>query len=160
MRSIKKKLLAALAVTAALFGLVGVGAVEAGVYTTQNTCAHATAGNRICYDVSAGTVTAFDNAGAVVAGPTPASASFAAPSRGWIAYDHECNAQPVYVSSGGPATIVAWVTSFSTPGGFGLPATVSISSNWYGNVNVNDTADDVFAWLANSATGYECFIVP
>lgn len=159
MRSIKKKLLAAFAVTAALFGLVGVGAVEAGVYTTQTTCAHATAGNRICYDISAGTVTAYDNAGAIVAGPTPASKSFATPSRGWIAYDFECNAQPVYVSTGGPATLVAWITSFNTGGAYGLPSTISISNGWYGNVEVNSSADDVFAWMANQNAGYECFIV-
>lgn len=157
-----RRLVAVVAVAVAGAGVAGVGVAEAGVYTTQSTCAHATAGNRICYDVSAGTIVVLNNGGAVIAGPTPASPSFAAPSRGWIAYDWECNAEPVYVSTGGPGQLVGWVTTFATAGGFGLPAVVRIGPAVTGvqNVTVNDSADDVLAWYANSGSGFECFIVP
>lgn len=73
------------------------------------------------------------------------------PSRGWIAYDFECNA-------GG-----ALNTTFNTPGGYGLPATVNITDTWTpvpGMVIVNSSAEATVAWYANSNTGFECILVP
>lgn len=156
-----RRVLACAAVAVLGAGVAGVGVAEAGVYTTASTCAHATAGNRICYDISAGTVVVLNNGGAVIAGPTPAASSISA-SRGWISYDYECNAEAIYVSTGGPGTLVGWVTTFATAGGYGLPAVVRIGPAVTGiqNVTVNDSADDVLAWYANSGAGYECFIVP
>ncbi len=157
-----RRVLACAAVAVMGAGVAGAGVAEAGVYTTASTCAHATAGNRICYDVSAGTIVVLNNGGGVVAGPTPATPYFGAPSRGWIAYDFECNATPIQVSVGGPPVTIGWQTTFSTGGGFGLPAQVKISSAaGYGeNVLVNQSASDLIAWYANSNSGLECFIVP
>lgn len=151
MKNIRKRLAAIfLSLTAVFGGLALAGVADAGTYTTANTCAHATAGNRICFDISAGTVTAYDNSNNVVAGPTPAYLTGATPSRGWISYDFECNADG------------ANNTVFNTPGGYGLPTTLRITDTWApvpGLIVVNNSAMNTFAWLANSGTGNECFIV-
>jgi len=150
--NIRKRLAAILlSITVIFGGLAIAGVAEAGVYTTATTCAHATAGNRICFDISAGTVTVFNNGGAVIAGPTPASLTSANPTRGWIAWDNECNA-------GGSNN-----TSFATPGGFGLPTSINFVDGNFppfpGNINVSTSALNTIAWYANSNQGYECFIV-
>jgi hypothetical protein len=151
MKNIRKRLAAIVLSVSAIFGgLALAGIADAGTYTTATTCAHATAGNRICFDISAGTVTVYDNSNAVVAGPTPATLGFGTPSRGWIAYDYECNA------NGANETV------FNTPGGYGLPTTLTITDNSFpipGKIQVNTSAKNTIAWYANSNQGYECFIV-
>lgn len=155
--NIRKRLAAILlSITVIFGGLAIAGVTEAGVYTTATTCAHATAGNRICFDISAGTVTVFNNSNAIIAGPTPASLT-GNPTRGWIAWDNECNAG------------VSNSTSFATPGGFGLPTSlifVSADPNspvgpppFAGRILVSVSAMNTIAWYANSNQGYECFIV-
>jgi hypothetical protein len=152
MKNIRKRLAAIVLSVSAIFGgLALAGIADAGTYTTATTCAHATAGNRICFDISAGTVTVYNNSNAVIAGPTSASLTGASPSRGWIAYDYECNAG------------VSGDTSFSTPGGYGLPTSLRFVDGNFpplaGNINVSTSAMNTIAWYANSNQGYECFIV-
>jgi hypothetical protein len=152
MSNIRKRFAALILAISAIFGgLALAGVADAGTYWNSSNCAHATAGNRICFDVSAGTLTVFDNAGTVQAGPTPASLGFGTPSRGWIAYDFECNA------NGSNETV------FNTPGGYGLPTTLTITDNSFpipGKIQVNTSAKNIVAWYANSNQGYECIIVP
>jgi hypothetical protein len=177
MSNIRKRFAALILALSALFGgLALAGVADAGTYWTTQNCNHATAGSRICFDKSAGTVTVYNNANAIVAGPTPATSTFN-PTRGYIAYDFECNSVPIstitYTENwavgappvpGNPPTVdTVWVTQFNTPGGYGLPGTVKIGNQpWITgtNVDVNSSADDVIAWYANSNQGYECIVVP
>lgn len=152
MKNIRKRLAAILlSLTAVFGGLALAGVADAGTYWNSGTCNHATAGNRICVDISAGTLTVYDNSNNVIAGPTPAGWSGVVPTQGWIAYDFECNA-----GSGGN-------TTFATPGGYGLPSTVNITDTWApigGLALVNSSAEATVAWYANSNQGYECIVVP
>jgi hypothetical protein len=152
MKNIRKRIAAlALAVTATFGGLIVANVADAGTYWTSSNCAHATAGSRICADVSAGTVTVYNNSNVAVAGQTGVAFwGFGSATRGWISYDFECNA------GGGN------VTAFATPGGYGLPTTVQFNpgSTAAGSVQVDAGMRDTIAWYANSNQGYECIIVP
>lgn len=142
------KLLAALGLTAGVV-LGGVGVTEAGTYFNSTACNHSVLTKRVCVDISNGTVAIYNGASAVA---YPASWSGAIPTRGWIAYDFECNANG------------ANDTSFATGGGYGLPASVYITATggavFPGKVLTSVAGRDHIAWVANSNTGYACFVVP
>lgn len=149
-----KRLLVALAIVAA--PMVPAPQADAGAYylsvlDCDSTSAH---GNRVCIDISAQWIGVYSAANTVYAwswvnGPDIATSH---PTQGWLAYDNECSATTH--------------SSFVTGSGGGLGSnTVTIfggatQNHWWNHNPVPQSFSDIVAWMVNSATGYECIIVP
>jgi hypothetical protein len=142
---------AILALVFAVTALFGVGSVAfAGTYWTTQVCNHSTS-KYVCFDKSQGTVTIKDGSSVTA---YPASAAFS-PSKGYIAYDvYDCN-----------AAAPSFDTAFTTAGSYGIPTSVQYvvdngGAPAPGNIYVSQSVHDTIAWVANSQSGYACFVTP
>lgn len=136
--------------------MAGTGVAHAGAYTSQTSCATAALGNRICIDVWANTVTIYSSNTVIYAQETSpgsvVSTGGPTPTKGWIGYDFESNAN------------ASTVTTMVTGSGYGLnSATVSVYAgsgvHTWNSWPVSQNMANLVAWFANSNTGFELVLI-
>lgn len=137
------------AVGLAITGLTGTA--NAGTYWTSSTCAHSAYTKFICFDAGSDTIVIQTAVGAQTG---YAAGSAMTPTKGYIAYDvFECN-----------ASAPGYDTGFTTSGLYNLPTSVLYVVDdggppSAGFIYTSQSTHDLIAWLANSQSGYACFIV-
>lgn len=152
MTTIKKRLVALVAGIVAVLGigLAMPGVASANVYWNTSTCNHSAYTKYICFDYSAGT-TVIRNGSSYTYYTTTVDTSLSM-TAGYIAFDqYECNAN------------ANQETYFTTSGQYGVPSTVVWTDGpafGPGVLHVSTADKNVIAWLANTNSGYPCFIVP